>query len=368
MDVFSPVHEEKAPAPTATGVPDARLQPNPDFGTYAPDSDFAKLASPNNDPAARRQIPVNKRIVLQIFAALLGMFVALVFNSGRASGLRDRIGRLLVSGKSAPNDAASSQISDRDLEKQKPQRQAEVLLERAVSRSTQTTNQGTPEIAAEIERRAPGWRGQLKLDAHLGQLTTAALNSNDHDAQAAAIEVQIAAYGLSKNAATVHRLSHQAQSSDHAQKIWALWTLGLLGNRGIATDEIVGFLATMTRTSAATDNDANDADTRRWAVEGLALVGTTPTIVPLLAAMHDDSSPLVRERAAASLAESGTLSREQRMAAIPQLINYTDDPSLDAQTHTWAFQALADITRQRLPNESAAWREWYRSFGAPSQN
>jgi HEAT repeat protein len=107
----------------------------------------------------------------------------------------------------------------------------------------------------------------------------------------------------------------------------------------------------------------SDEDSRRWAVEGLALVGTTSTIVPLLNAMHDDPSPLVRERAACSLAESGMLTHDQRLAAVPQLINYSDDPALDAQTHAWAFQALADITKQRLPNDSAAWRNWYRDRG-----
>jgi HEAT repeat protein len=106
--------------------------------------------------------------------------------------------------------------------------------------------------------------------------------------------------------------------------------------------------------------DSDDA--RRWAVEGLALVGTTPTIAPLLAAMHDDPSPTIRERAAGSLAESGSLSHDQRLIAVPQLIRYSDDPTLDAQTRGWAFQALQDITRQRLPNDSAAWRSWYQSF------
>jgi HEAT repeat protein len=78
--------------------------------------------------------------------------------------------------------------------------------------------------------------------------------------------------------------------------------------------------------------------------------------------MHDDPSPLVRERAACSLAQSGMLTQEQRRTAVPQLLNDTDDPALDAQTHAWAFQALTDITGQRLPNDSAAWRSWYASF------
>jgi HEAT repeat protein len=97
------------------------------------------------------------------------------------------------------------------------------------------------------------------------------------------------------------------------------------------------------------------------------LVGTTPTIVPLLEAMRNDPSATVRERAAGSLAESGMLSHEQRLIAVPQLIDYSDDPALDAQTHAWAFQALANITKQRLPSNSAAWRNWYQTSVASGQ-
>jgi hypothetical protein len=104
----------------------------------------------------------------------------------------------------------------------------------------------------------------------------------------------------------------------------------------------------------------SDEDSRRWAVEGLALAGRDDVIPVLLATMHDDPSPLVRERAACSLAESGMFTPEQRQTTIPTLLNYTDDPSLDDQTHGWAFQALADITHQRLPRDTAEWRAWYQ--------
>jgi len=77
--------------------------------------------------------------------------------------------------------------------------------------------------------------------------------------------------------------------------------------------------------------------------------------------MHDDPSPTVRQRAACSLAESGMLSHEQRLMAVPQLINYLDDPALDPQTRGWALEALGDITGQRLPNNSSAWRHWYQN-------
>jgi len=155
----------------------------------------------------------------------------------------------------------------------------------------------------------------------------------------------------------------QADASNHKERIWAMWTLGLLGNRGVETDRVVQVLTAHLQGSgkgSATDRELDDEDVRHWAVEGLALVGTTSTIAPLLEAMHDDPSPLVRESAACSLAQSGMLTHERRLTAVPQLIIYSDDPALDAQTHTWAFQPLTDITGQRLPNQSEAWRQWYR--------
>jgi hypothetical protein len=126
-----------------------------------------------------------------------------------------------------------------------------------------------------------------------------------------------------------------------------------MGNRGVETGRVVQVLTAHLK-------DA-DEDSRRWAVEGLALAGGAETVEPLLRTMHDDPSASVRERAACSLAESGMFTREQRLSAVPRLVTYTDDPSLDAQTHAWVFQALGEITHQRLPNDSTAWRSWYES-------
>ncbi|HWS17845.1 MAG TPA: HEAT repeat domain-containing protein, partial [Candidatus Elarobacter sp.] len=249
----------------------------------------------------------------------------------------------------------TSSIVDRDLDSQRPQKQAEILLTRAVSRDDRAVNQ--------IQARLDGWRGKIQWDPQLSDLTTVALNSTDPSVRVSSIEVQLAAYGLSKNESSVEALVRQANSRDHAQKVWALWALGLLANRGVQTDRIVQVLSENIKHSG----QSSDQDSRRWAVEGLALVGTTSTIAPLLQAMHDDPSPLVRERAACSLAESGMLSHEQRLIAVPQLINYSSDPALDAQTHAWAFQALADITKQHLPNDSAVWRSWYEKAAGSGQ-
>jgi HEAT repeat protein len=98
---------------------------------------------------------------------------------------------------------------------------------------------------------------------------------------------------------------------------------------------------------------------RYWAVEGLAYLGTDETIEPLLDILHDDPSSMIRERAACGLAQSGMLNRQQRLTAVPKLLDYAEDGSLDAQTHTWVFQALRDITGQTLPHDPSAWRQWY---------
>ena len=55
------------------------------------------------------------------------------------------------------------------------------------------------------------------------------------------------------------------------------------------------------------------------------------------------------------------LSREQRRSAIPKLLDFAEDATLDSQTHDWIFQALRDITGQTLPHDAVAWRIWYNS-------
>ncbi len=337
---------------TATPQPcDPRLQPTPDYGTLGPDSDIPRPGLAGSSSVQ----PRNPRL-LYLAAMMAGIGFAVAVST--AGGIRSilKLGRpsSMSSHKNSFRNASLS--SDVDLDRQQPQRQAEILLERAVTRSHGASDQ----IETEIESRVETWRGKLKLDSQLGQLTTVALNSPDASVRNSAVEVQLAAYGVAKTDSTVESLIRQADSSNHAQKIWALWTLGLLANRGTQTDRIVSVLGVQLKTSNQ-GSDKTSEDARRWAVEGLALAGTTSAIAPLLEAMHDDPSPTVRERAACSLAESGMLSHEQRLTAVPQLINYSDDPALDAQTHGWAFQALGDITKQQLPNNSAAWRNWYQN-------
>jgi hypothetical protein len=72
----------------------------------------------------------------------------------------------------------------------------------------------------------------------------------------------------------------------------------------------------------------------------------------------------VRERAGCSMAKSGMLTREQRMKAVPGLLELTDDPALNATTRSWVYQALREISDEALPNDAPTWRNWYSSNGA----
>jgi hypothetical protein len=272
----------------------------------------------------------------------------------RRADLEHRTGK----GNSAINGTNLSRDISRHLsqelgqiDRMKPQTQAETLLKMAIGQSD-----GAVQL---ISARADYWRGRVKWTPEIQNLATAALNSNDRQVRASGVEVELAAYGLAKNSASLDYVLRSAESPDHAQKVWALWALGLLGSRGVGTERAVQVL-----TAHLQDQD-EDIESRRWAAEALAIVGSTRAIPVLLDAMHNDPSPVIRERAACGLAEAGMFTHEQRMSAVPQLLNYADDPALDAQTHSWAFQALRDITKQSLPNDSAAWRNWYES-GQPN--
>jgi len=319
-------------------VAESRVEAARGYWTLGPSSDV--LSGGSNEPTRGRI-----GLLAPVIAVSAGVILAVLVGSlGSAKAGRSRVSR----GFSRQTVAQNSVQGGDALDRMQPQRQAETLLEQAVGRSGGAVEQ----ISSRVDR----WHGKLNWNSQIATLTTAALNSDDRRVRESGIEVELAAYGLSKNSASLEYLILTADSKghtqkDHAQKVWALWALGLMGNRGVDSARVVDTLTRHLKDS--------DEDSRRWAVEGLALVGSAESMAPLLQSMHDDSSPAVREAAACALAQSGMFTPEQRMAIVPQLLAYTDDPALDAQTRAWAYQALGDITRQHLPNDSAAWRGWY---------
>ena len=250
-------------------------------------------------------------------------------------------------GDGAMQRSSASVLSEHEIEAlgtMSPQSQATLLLERSINHF-----RGANE---EIARRVDGWRGQIKMDdERLHNLFLTAINSDDLVVRAAGIEVDIAARDLEKNSATVERLEPIARGGDQGPRANALWDLGLIGTRGVEPDRIVNILL-----GSIHDDNVN---IRYWAVEGLAYLATDDVIEQLLGVLHDDASPMIRERAACGLAQSGMLSEKQRRTAVPRLLDFADEVGLDATTRVWVFQALRDITGQSLPRDAAAWRHWY---------
>jgi HEAT repeat protein len=224
-----------------------------------------------------------------------------------------------------------------------PQRQAQLLLERSINHYRGANDQ--------IATRVDSWRGKIKLDQPLNSLFMTALNSDDLRVRAAAIEIDLASRDLEKSSSTVDRLEPDAHNGEQGPRANALWDIALLGNRGVQPERALQILL-------PSIHDSN-VNIRYWAVEGLAYLGTSETVAPLLQVFHDDPSPMIRERAACGLAQSGMLNERQRRSAVPQLLDFAGDASLDPETRKWVFQALRDITGQSLPHDPAAWRNWY---------
>jgi len=237
---------------------------------------------------------------------------------------------------------APQRNGDEELNRLPPQQQAERLLERAMQDDRASLDLLTEKV--------DGWRGQLKNTDQLFDLVLAALNSGNLRVRTAAVDVDLAANNLSKSPASVTRLIRQLRH-DPATRGMALWRLGSLGNRGVEPERVLHNLL----------NYAHDRSehTRYWAVEGLAMLGNDATIGPLLDLLAHDPSPKVRERAASSLGQSGLLTREERFAAVPHLLNLADDDSLSKTTRRLVYGTLRVITGVALGNDANAWREWW---------
>ena len=247
-----------------------------------------------------------------------------------------------------PMAASANVLSDHEIEtldRMAPQQQAELLLERSINHYRGANEQ----IAARVAR----WRGRITIENRLRELFMTAINSDDMAVRIAGIEVDIAGRNLVKDSSTVDRLEPLARWGEQGPRANALWDLALIGNRGVEQDRIFSIIV-----SSLHDENRN---IRYWAVEGLAYLATDAAIAPLLDTFHDDPLPMIRERAACGLAQSGMFTASQRMRAVPALLDFAQDGSIQGETRQWVFQALRDITGQDLQYDAARWREWYNA-------
>jgi hypothetical protein len=229
-----------------------------------------------------------------------------------------------------------------------PQQQAERLLELAVQRPDQSLGL--------IHKNLDSWRGHVEDTDQLFHLVLAALDSNDPRVRVAAVEIDLVANNLMKSPQSLAKLLNQIHNDPEGRYL-ALWRLGALGNRGV---EPASVLTTLLRYS----RDPNQ-QMRFWAVEGLAMLGTAESIDPLLSILAHDPAKQVRERAATNLARSGMLTGEQRLTAVPQLLNLLDDDSLEPATRDLIYAALRSITGASFGRDPSAWRNWWAHHDRP---
>lgn len=282
-----------------------------------------------------------------MLAALGGISLLAGFETARTS-----FGRKTLEGAAPellPNLAlsqasasATPKSNGAELARLAPQDQAERLLERAIQDDDVAIN--------DLQTRVDGWRGSLKNTDDLFNLVLEALNSKSLRVRTAAVEVDLAANNLSKSPESVTKLIQQLQS-DPATRGMSLWRLGSLGNRGVQPERVLRTLLHYSQSPSE--------HTRYWAVEGLAMLGNDSTLDPLLELLAHDRSPKVRERAASSLGQSGLLTREERLAAVPNLLNLTDDDSLSLSTRKLVYGTLRVITGAPLGNNANSWRAWW---------
>jgi HEAT repeat protein len=292
------------------------------------------------------QIRLRERIRLQLGrggthrAAVLGFGLAIaVFAGANPATLRAQL-------RSTPLPASAPKLSDHEIEalpSMSAQQQAQLLMERAINHY-----EGAIEL---IDKSVPAWYGQIEVDkGPLASLLNTAINANDLRVREASLEIILAGYNLPKSPASVDRILARLDTEPE-HRAWLLWILGVLGNRGVETSRLeVTFLDRI--------HDP-DQTTRNYVAIGLGLLATDSAIPPLVRMFREDPSPVVRETAACSIAQSGLFTEAQRMRAVPDLLKMMDDASLDPATRSWVFQALRDITGAGIGSDPAAWRAWW---------
>jgi hypothetical protein len=228
-----------------------------------------------------------------------------------------------------------------------PQQQAEQMMMAAVNHYEGATTL--------VKDHVQNWRGQIKKTPEWDNVELEARYSSDLRVRDAAIEIDLTMNQLDKNSDSVDRLINDAQANA-SNRGFDFTLLGMLANRDVEKS----------RVHSALKDWAHDPDetTRYWAIEGLAYIGTEDTIADFLEVLRSDPALNVRQRCGASLAKSGMLTREQRMKAVPGLIEIAADSSQDPTTRGWAFQALREITAHVMGDDAGAWKTWYSAHGS----
>jgi len=219
---------------------------------------------------------------------------------------------------------------------------AEKALELAINRFVGATDY--------IIAHAQDWRGHVVRNPKLSALITTAINAPLIEIRMAGFEIYLAQYDLDKSEEQIDILLQRFENNPEGNGPWALWSMAVIGARGISRERIFDELLFAT--------EIENTTIRRWAVDSLAKFGGEEVVMPLLQIAAYDSSPIVQERAFCGLAQSGTLHVIERYNALEGLLVIIRDDESTQQTRDWAFQALKEISNfYDIPDNADKWEK-----------
>ena len=228
------------------------------------------------------------------------------------------------------------------------QDQAEELLERSIGHDSRAL-----EI---LNSRYGDYKSEVKQSPRMQQLLNRAQYSTDLRVRYAYSDMMLAMEGWSKDSEAVGILLDRAKS-DPSSRAYDMWYLGMLGGRGVETEQVQTALYDYARKDA-------DANVRQAAAEGLRFLGTDEALDDLFQIFTTDASFSVRDRAGCNISDGGDFMRKQRIKMFPKLLELAEAPDTNAQMRNWSFLAMQEITDVRLPADAKAWRQWYHEHGA----
>ena len=244
--------------------------------------------------------------------------------------------------------ARLSEVEREMIEALPPQQQAERLLQYALSQHVGATD--------EIKARVKGWRGLITMTPAMETLTDVARNGANLRVRAAAIELELTAMNMARTAAQLDTLLARIAAGPKDARS-EIYTLGLLGNRGVETERIHTELRSLTR--------SEEPIVRFQAYAAIANLGTDAAVTDLVFAFHHDADPATQiNGGGCGLAHCGMLTRAQRMLAIPGLLEMVEDKGLDAGMRVYGYRALREITDENLTDDPRQWRDWFAAKGA----
>jgi hypothetical protein len=155
--------------------------------------------------------------------------------------------------------------------------------------------------ADEVLAHSAEWTGQTQRSPKADQSILTALDLPDIHSREAALAAELALDAVPQNEAGLSQLKEAL--GDPSQRVWALWMLGALGNRGVDPEH------TAKISSPIWDPGERTSPRGEWSLPAR----TDETVVPRLDRFQNDPSPVVQERAARGLATGAT--RDQRDSA-----------------------------------------------------